>query len=770
MEYVFIGIIVFLFLLAVFDLSVGVSNDAVNFLQSAVGAKAATWRTVVIVAAVGVFIGASMSNGMMDIARHGIFRPEHFAFYDIMVIFMAVMVTDVLLLDVFNTLGLPTSTTVSMVFELLGAAFAVSLVKLASSASAGLTLGQMLNTEKALSVIMAIFVSVAVAFIFGAIVQWLARLWFTFDYRKGLGWKIGLFGGASVTAIAYFLLFKGAKDLAFMTPDIKAWIATHQALLIVSCFVVATALCQLLHMLKINVFKMVVMAGTFALAMAFAGNDLVNFIGVPLSGFAALTEWTGTGVAPNSYMMDSFNSPASTPVYFLLIAGVIMVVALATSRKAKKVVDTTVKLSRQDAGDEIFGSSRLARRLVRLSIRVAEGIDRNTPREVKRWIRKRLDPDKATLEHGAAFDLVRGSINLVLASGLIALGTSLRLPLSTTYVTFMVAMGTSLADKAWGRESAVFRITGVISVIGGWFLTAGVAFLATALIAWGMHVGGTWVMIAVAIVAIVVLLRSNLRKKREAESEAGALARILACEDKRRAWGLLCAYMAQGMVDFLGYTRKVHRQVAEGFFGDSSKPIGKALNTFVGEKQWVKSQRRGATLAMTKVDHTLAIERSSAFHLVYVCMMSMLYNMRRIAEACHEHVDNNFPALPSGMAMAGEGIARRVDALMADATEAVITPHSDEVEALRDRCDDVKNMIDKEKAHLYSELRGASSSRLGVIYVYLNMLQEQREMVSSIRRLAGAALRLLSVQPLPGSVMETVSPEGTVAEAVTVPE
>ena len=521
MDLLFLGIVIFLFLLAVFDLTVGVSNDAVNFLSSAVGSKAAPFKRIIAVAAVGVFIGAAMSNGMMDIARHGIFRPENLSFYDVIAIFMAVMVTDIILLDMFNSLGMPTSTTVSLVFELLGATFVVALFKIAEPGSS-LDLGDLLNTEKALSVILGIFLSVAIAFVFGTIVQFIARLIFTFEYRSRLKWKVGIFGGIACTAIVYFMLIKGIKDLTIMTPELKAWIDTHTALIIGLSFVGFTLLMQLLHFLKVNVLKVVVLLGTFALAMAFAGNDLVNFIGVPLTSLASYQDYAASGGGNlHGFMMSSLNGPAQTPFYFLVGAGMIMVVALASSKKSRQVTQTTVGLSSHGSGDELFGSSRLGRALVRRTLAAFNTVSSHTPERVKRFIARRMDTTVATPEDGAAFDLVRASVNLMLASMLIAWGTSMKLPLSTTFVTFMVAMGTSLADRAWGRESAVFRITGVISVIGGWFITAGVAFIGAGLIVCLMHLGGVPLMIAGGVIALATLVRSNIRFRKKSREKAG---------------------------------------------------------------------------------------------------------------------------------------------------------------------------------------------------------------------------------------------------------
>ena len=503
--------VVFLFVLAVFDLYVGVSNDAVNFMNSAIGSKAARFRTVVIVASVGVLCGAIMSNGMMDIARHGIFRPEMFSFEDVMVIYLAVMVTDIVLLDVFNSLGMPTSTTVSMVFELLGAAFAFALIKVMGGD--GAMFGDYLNSEKALSVILAIFTSVAIAFVFGSLIQYIARIIFTFNYKVNLKYKIGIFGGIAVTSIIYFMLFKGMKDLSFMSPDVIAAINENTVVILMGCFVFFAVLMQLLHSMGVNVLKVIVMLGTFSLAMAFAGNDLVNFIGVPLAGYSSYCDFTASGATdPTSFMMDSLNGSAKTPLIFLVAAGAVMVFSLATSKKARHVTDTEVNLSRQNEGDEMFGSSRAARSIVRGANTVGSFMLRITPVSMQRYIDSRFQrPVAAAGSNAAAYDLIRASVNLVVSALLIALGTSLKLPLSTTYVTFMVAMGSSLADRAWSRESAVFRITGVLTVIGGWFITGGVAFAACFFVALAMKFGGVIVMAAIVAIGIFALIRSNAR-------------------------------------------------------------------------------------------------------------------------------------------------------------------------------------------------------------------------------------------------------------------
>lgn len=744
MDIIFLGIVLFLFLLAIFDLSVGVSNDAVNFLSSAIGSKAATFKRVVIVAAIGVFIGAAMSNGMMDIARHGIFRPENLSFYDVIAIFMAVMVTDIILIDIFNSLGMPTSTTVSMVFELLGATFVVALFKLAAPENT-LGIGELLNTEKALSVILGIFLSVAIAFVFGTIVQFLSRLVFTFEYKSHMKWKVGLFGGIATTAIVYFMLIKGIKDLTIMTPDLKAWISSHTALILGSSLVGFTVIMQALHFIKVNVFKVVVLLGTFSLAMAFAGNDLVNFVGVPITSLASYQDYAANGGGDlHGFMMNSLNGPAQTPFYFLVGAGMIMVVSLATSKKARQVTQTTVGLSSQYQGDELFGSSRIGRSLVRVAINTFTWISDYTPTGVKRWISKRMDTTVQQPEEGAAFDLVRGSVNLMIAGMLIAWGTSLKLPLSTTFVTFMVAMGTSLADRAWGRESAVFRITGVISVIGGWFITAGVAFIGAGIVVCLMHMGGVPVMIAGGVIALAMLIRSNIRfnKKKREELNDTLFQTILTTENASDVWPLLRVYINEKQKMFLSFGANVYQDVINGFLNHKVKLLSQAEKSLVTEKDVLKGQRRKLTLCFRKATPQTAMEKNTWFHLSNNMAMSITYNLRRINEVCKEHVDNNFTPLPSRFHDSLAAIRDEVCDIFAEAENAVDENNPVTIDELRKRCEAVKLQLSRNAKEIYDLLQNGDTSDMTVAYVYLNLLQESQELVTSLRKMLRAVGKL----------------------------
>ncbi len=743
MEILFLCVVIFLFLLAIFDLSVGVSNDAVNFLNSAIGSKAASFKRVLIVASIGVFIGAAMSNGMMDIARHGIFRPEYFSFYDLICIFMAVMVTDIILLDIFNTLGMPTSTTVSMVFELLGATFVVAIIKMAGGADLGLS--DLLNTEKALSVILGIFLSVAIAFFFGTVVQFISRTIFSFNYRSKLTWKIGIFGGICATAIVYFLLIKGIKDLSFMTPELKEWINSHTSIIIGGCFLFFTLLMQLLHFLKVNVLKVIVLMGTFSLAMAFAGNDLVNFIGVPLSGLASFQDYAANGGGDaHGFLMNSLNGPANTPVYFLIGAGVIMVVALATSKKAKNVTKTEIGLGSQQGGDEMFGSSRIARRLVRWTLSVLAWVRRVTPPRVRRWFNRRFNTDETIMDQGAAFDLIRGSVNLVLAGALIALGTSMKLPLSTTFVTFMVAMGTSLADRSWGRESAVFRITGVISVIGGWFITAGAAFIGAGVIVALMHFGGHWVIFALAVLTIYLLIRSNRRfkNKQETESSDALFQTIITTEDKTRTWPMLMLYIKEQQQDFLAFAENSYRDITAAFIAENSGALNKAESALAQRKNVLKNARRKETLCLRHVQHETAIEKSPWFYLSNNLCMSLLYNLRRINEVCKEHVENNFRPLPPRYTEEYELLRTRISILFNDTLEVMQSNDMQPIALLRRHCDEIKDSISAAYHRIQDHLREGDTASMTVLYVYVNILQETQEMVSSIRKYLRAFAKL----------------------------
>ena len=748
MNTLFLGIVIFLIVLAVFDLVVGVSNDAVNFLNSAIGAKVARYRTVVTVAAVGVFAGAALSNGMMDVARHGIMTPQYFSFYDVMCVFLAVMITDVVLLDVFNTLGMPTSTTVSMVFELLGGAFAIALLQILHGATAAdgtlLSLGDLLNTEKAISVILGIFLSVAIAFVLGMLVQWVARVVFTFTYRVNgrttdqsgkmgslvaSSLKIGIFGGLSVTAIVWFLLINGLKSSSLMTPELKEMVSQNTLLIIGGGAAVFSVLLTLLSAMKLPVLKFVVLLGTFALAMAFAGNDLVNFVGVPLTGLEAYQDYMANGNGESQdYMMYSLMDSAHTPALYLIAAGVVMVLALVFSKKAQNVVKTSVDLSRQDEGDEMFGSSGVARTLVRTSRNMANGMASVVPNGVARWIDSRFNADAAVLKRGAAFDEIRAAVNLVLAGALVALGTSLKLPLSTTYVTFMVAMGASLADRAWSRESAVFRITGVLSVIGGWFITAGVAFMLCFLVCIALFFG-SFVAMAVAIaLAIFLLIRSHLRyEKSNKTSEADELFdRIVRSSDKAECWTLLRRHV--------GYTTSQHlRQVSEdyealttAFFCEDYRVLKRTTLQTESQRKDIKRQRRKQIIALRRIDPVLSVEKGTWYFLIINSLSQMVYCLKRMGEPCREHVGNNFSPVPNDYANEFLVIRNEIVHLF---NRSLTTDNASQI---RDDAAKLQSTLSIYRKRIIHDIQ---TKRLNIesMTVFLNLVQESQELLSALR-------------------------------------
>lgn len=730
-------------MLAIFDLLVGVSNDAVNFMNSAVGAKVARYRTIIIVAAVGVFAGAILSNGMMDIARHGIFQPANFSFYEIMCILLAVMVTDVVLLDVFNTLGLPTSTTVSMVFELLGGTFILAILKIIGDETGLLSLGDMMNTEKALSVIMGIFLSVAIAFIAGTLVQYISRIIFSFNYKKHLSWTIGIFGGISVTSLSYFVLIKGLKSAPFMSAESLAWIDQNTTLLVAGCFVFFTLLMQILHWCKVNVFRIIVLLGTFALALAFAGNDLVNFIGVPLAGFSAYTDYVANsnGAGIHDFMMSSLMSSTKTPAIFLLASGIIMVYALATSKKAKNVIKTSVDLARQEEGDEMFGSSALARTIVRRATTINEFMVKVIPVGMRRWIDSRFNKDEVILENGAAFDMVRAAVNLVLSGLLIIIGTTMKLPLSTTYVTFIVAMGSSLADRAWGRESAVYRITGMLSVIGGWFITAFVAFTICALVTAIMFYTSFVGMFIFICVAVFLLVRSNIKysKKEKAEQQDDTFKRMMASKDKAEVLSLLRLHVKETLTDYINYTEQAYMQVTDGFINEDLKQLKKVMSSTDDQKKMLKKRRRKEILGLRRIPIPIAIEKNTWFHLGSNSCEQMLYCLKRICEPCKEHVDNNFNPISKDCIAEFLPIREELCQLM-DRTQTVIENNNyAEADDILVKGDALKNKISALRKQQMNRMQEADSTSLKASMVYLNILQESQELVSIWRHLLRAS-------------------------------
>lgn len=680
MSTIYIALIGLLFLLAISDLIVGVSNDAVNFLNSAIGSKAAPFKVIMIVAALGILVGATFSSGMMEVARKGIFNPQLFFFSEILIIFLAVMVTDVILLDMFNTFGLPTSTTVSIVFELLGAAVAIAILKVSANHIDGKEVVDYINSGKALAIISGILLSVVVAFSVGAFVQYITRMIFSFNYKKNLKYYGAIWGGIAITAITYFILIKGAKGASFMTDDTKLFIKENSILIIGISFLGWSILLQLLNWLfKLNILKLIVLVGTFALAMAFAGNDLVNFIGVPLAGLESYKAFIANpGADPDMFLMGSLQGKVLTPTLYLLFAGVIMVLTLWLSKKARGVVKTTLDLSRQDEGDERFGSSAISRSLVRSSLNFGKATSFIVPQKLKTAIDKQFDQAQATVYEGEdapAFDMLRASVNLVVASILIAFATSLKLPLSTTYVTFMVAMGTSLADKAWGRESAVYRITGVLSVIGGWFFTALSAFTVAFILAIFFSWGGIYAIAFMAIIAGVVIFRTHLiHKKRE--------KKITETDDDQDITESNIVQKCNLKVSStILKANNYYAEIIEGISTENFKQlkqVNKEIKAVNKEAKLMKDHL-GKTIGKLQDD---SLDTGHYYVQVVDYLREIAHNMHFISKPCFDHVDNNHNGLIKVQVEELNDIRNEVDILLTGIRNVINTNEYTKVDEL----------------------------------------------------------------------------------------
>ncbi len=650
METFYLLIIAVLFLLAISDLIVGVSNDAVNFLNSAVGAKAARFNVILTVAALGIIVGCTFSSGMMEVARKGVFHPEYFYFSEIILLFLAVMVADVILLDAFNTYGMPTSTTVSVVFELLGAAVALSVIKLYNDPNAQ-DLGTYINSGKALAIISGILSSVIVAFTAGVLFQYLTRMLFSFDYEKRMKYFGSLWGGFAIAGITYFMVVKGAKGSSFMDDSLIAEIEQHALSILGMSFVAWTIVLQLLiWFTKIDILKLIVLVGTFALAMAFAGNDLVNFIGVPLAGYNSYEIYLKSGAGdPNGLLMDGLAGKVRTPTMLLLLAGIVMTITLWVSKKARSVVKTSLDLGRQYEGTERFASYAFSRSLVRNSGKMAALVNKLLPEGWRKAAEKQFDERPFTTRQAhlgpeaPAFDMIRASVTLVVSSILIAMGTNLKLPLSTTYVTFMVFMGASLADGAWGRESAVYRVSGVLSVVGGWFFTALSAFIVAFVFANIFYFGGTIAIVLVLALAIVIVYRSHRYHDKRMEEEL-AYAKGLETETLNRV--KVIEMSAIHIETTLNALSKVLDDTLQGLAEEDLAKLTKTYKDVRAIKKQTEQLKRMTNKALEKVEEH-EVEAVHLYILVADYLNEMAQHVQHVVKPGLDHVDNNHkPLLP----------------------------------------------------------------------------------------------------------------------------
>ncbi|MCF8381079.1 MAG: inorganic phosphate transporter [Bacteroidales bacterium] len=726
MEYYYLVIVVMLFALAISDLIVGVSNDAVNFLNSAIGSKAASYNVIMIIAALGILVGATFSSGMMEVARKGIFHPEMFYFNEIMIIFMAVMLTDIILLDLFNTYGLPTSTTVSIVFELLGAAVAVSIVKISHIVHHNLSdIFLYINSERALAIISGIFISIVIAFSVGAIIQWIVRMLFTFNTKRTIKIWGGIWGGISVAAISYFMLVKGAKGASFISDASAEWIAANTFQIILFSFIGGSILFQLLiSVARVNILKIIVLMGTFALAMAFAGNDLVNFIGVPLAGFESFKAFSASGAEPGAFAMDILTNKVQTPTLFLLIAGLVMALTLRFSKKARSVTATTINLSSQKGGNEQFQSSAFARWLVRWALEIGSTIRKYSPSWFGNFIGKRFDQSvlkrkQRNKQEILAFDLVRASVNLVVAAILISIGTSLKLPLSTTYVTFMVTMGSSLTDQAWGRESAVFRITGVLTVIGGWFLTALSAFAAAFIIAILISFGGMTAIVLISLLVIFLVVKTHVfhnKKEQTAKSEiiAGNIQSkdiVIKCSDNVKS--VLISVSKLYYLTIINFTKEKR----------------KALLNVKTEAKEVNKLTKKLKLNVYNTIQKFEEDIESGHHYVQVLdyLKETSNCLQHIINPVFEHVDNNHHPLDADQIKDLLKFNERM-AEFFNFSLSILEQHSyKRIDELKNQRDGISEEVNNIKKKLLKKIK-QDGVNTRVSMVYLDILTESKNL------------------------------------------
>jgi phosphate/sulfate permease len=741
MENIYLILVVVLFALAISDLVVGVSNDAVNFLNSALGSKAAPFKIIMIIAAAGIFVGATFSSGMMEVARKGIFNPQYFYFSEIMIIFLAVMITDVLLLDLFNTFGMPTSTTVSVVFELLGASVAVSLIKAANNPD--IHLSEYINTAKALEIISGILLSVVVAFTVGAIIQYIARLAFSFNYDRRVKYLGAIWGGIAITAITYFILIKGAKGASFMHEDTKEWITLNRTTIIFYSFIAWTLLLQLAQWIfKLNILKLTVLVGTFALAMAFAGNDLVNFIGVPLAGFASFKAFIAApGAIADEFLMESMAGKVQTDTYLLIIAGIIMIATLWTSKKAKKVVKTSLDLSRQHEGEERFGSSFFGRTIVRVAINASNSVNSFIPAKIRNKIRQQFDSSSyeekrlALGDEAPVFDMLRASVNLVVASILISMATSYKLPLSTTYVTFMVAMGSSLTDGAWGRESAVYRVTGVLSVIGGWFLTAFSAFSVAFTVALIFSFGSIYAIFAMIALAAYIMYRTHIiSHKRNMDIEVNEFEiEELEGETNSRKVLLRCT---TNVTDSLKEISNLYAHSLVEFQAENRKNLKEQIKSIKQVNKRIKKFKTDIYKTVKKLQDS-EIDTSLYYVQVIDYLRETAHALTFIAKPCFNHLDNNHTPFSVEQFNDLTILINQVRSLIKEASKLISSGNFDHLDHLLDEITQgTVNLKDLRKKQLKRIKKEKSSTQNSMLY--LNILHETQNLILHVGNLLKA--------------------------------
>ena len=731
MSEIYIVLIAVLAILAVSGLYVGVTNDAVNFLNSAIGSKVASLRVILIVASVGIIIGAVTSSGMMEVARNGMFNPAMFTFREVMLLYVGVMFANVILLDLYNSLGLPTSTTVSLIFCLLGSAVAVSLFKIITEDAVTIDmLGQYINSSRAMGIISAILLSVIIAFTCGIVVMYISRMIFSFRYLTVLRRFGAVWCGASLTTIIYFALFKGLKS-ALSGSAFIAWVDSSIWIALLGCWAVCSLVLFFLQLFRVNILRITILAGTFSLALAFAGNDLVNFIGVPIAGFDSYSIARHAG--SDSIMMEALNHPESTSIIFVLIAGAIMVVTLWTSRKAMHVTETEISLSSQNDDDQRYSSSLFSRTLVRATLGVVNFFDRVTPPKVKKFVASRFEWED--IEHtGAPYDMIRATVNLTTSSLLIALATSLTLPLSTTYVTFMVAMGTSLADRAWGRESAVYRITGVVTVIMGWFVTAIGGFVIALVMGFILMWGGMVAFGIITVLCLYMLIHSNLKKPKSKEEEKKEKESIVAGDD-------IAGIVLENVTSTIKNSTRIYNRTIVALMKENRK----ALKELVHESNEMYEHNRQLKYSVAStLKHAYGTDLNLS--LYYVQMVDYLNEMTKslvhITRPAFEHIDNNHEGLSKIQSENLMSINGDVDVIYSRILYMMSRGNFDDIDSVLDMRDELFDRIAAStKAELARITDGESNARSGMLY--LNILSETKTMVLQSRNLLKSHRRFM---------------------------
>jgi len=739
MDNMYLLMVIALAILAVVDLVVGVSNDAVNFLNSAIGSKAISFKTIMIVASLGIAFGAMSSSGMMEVARKGIFVPGEFYFNEIMIIFMAVMITDILLLDFFNTLGMPTSTTVSIVFELLGAAVVISLIKIAASDAQTISdLTSYINTSKATEIILGILLSVVVAFSVGALIQYISRMLLSFKFEEKASWVAALFGGIAATAITYFIFIKGLKGTSFIPENFKEFVFNNTAIIVGISFVIWTVVSAILNnVFKVNVYKFIIIIGTFAIAMAFAGNDLVNFIGVPIGGWQAFEAWHAawleTGVAANEFSMSALGKKVPTPQLLLFIAGVIMVITLWLSNKAKGVLKTSIDLSSQDSVKERFEPNFLSRGIVRVAKDSATMFRTVMPQSMLNRIEKQYENPIVTLEKGKeapAFDMVRAAVNLMVASILISIATSMKLPLSTTYVTFMVAMGTSLADRAWGSESAVYRVAGVLNVIGGWFFTAFSAFVAAGIVAFLIHWNVKVMIPVLLLLAVLLLVRSYLAYKKK--GDGGVDPTRLKKSESSTVQGII-AESADNISNVVSRTNKIYTDVLRGLSKQDLAKLKKSKKGIIKLDSEVEELRDNIFYFIKKLDET-SVRGSNFYITILAYLTDITQSLEFISKKSYKHVNNNHKALRFNQIKDLQEIDDLLEEVLAEIVEIFNSRKFDRISYVLAKKDELLASV-SDKIQLQIQRTRTEESSPKNTTLYFNLLLETKDLVKGIMNL-----------------------------------